>query len=94
MNNIYIINVGDFIVDGTTITARCLSASFGGDGVTSVAIPWEGTEYNPWDYKYEDGEFVLDPITIEEPVEEPTQLDRIEAQALYTALMTDTLLEV
>lgn len=29
-----------------------------------------------------------------EPVQEtPTQLDRIEAQALYTALMTDTLLE-
>lgn len=30
----------------------------------------------------------------EEPeVEEPTQLDRIEAQTMYTALMTDTLLE-
>lgn len=26
--------------------------------------------------------------------EEPTQLDRIEAQTAYTALMTDTLLEV
>lgn len=25
--------------------------------------------------------------------DEPSQLDRIEAQALYTALMTDTLLE-
>lgn len=25
--------------------------------------------------------------------EEPTQLDRIEAQTMYTALMTDTLLE-
>lgn len=25
--------------------------------------------------------------------EEPTQLDRIEAQAMYTALMTDTLIE-
>lgn len=30
-----------------------------------------------------------------EPIpEEPTQLDRVEAQALFTALMTDTLLEV
>ena len=28
-----------------------------------------------------------------EPVVLPTQLDRIEAQALYTALMTDTLIE-
>lgn len=29
-----------------------------------------------------------------EPDPEPTQLDRIEAQVAYTALMTDTLLEV
>lgn len=30
-----------------------------------------------------------------EPIEpEPTQLDRIEAQVAYTAMMTDTLLEV
>lgn len=27
------------------------------------------------------------------PQEEPSQLDKIEAQAMYTALMTDTLLE-
>lgn len=27
-------------------------------------------------------------------IEEPTQLDRIEAQITYTAMMTDTLLEV
>ena len=26
--------------------------------------------------------------------QEPTQVDRIEAQVMYTALMTDTLLEV
>ena len=28
------------------------------------------------------------------PVEMPTQLDRVEAQVAYTAMMTDTLLEV
>lgn len=28
------------------------------------------------------------------PIEEPSHLDRIEAQTMYTALMTDTLLEV
>ena len=28
-----------------------------------------------------------------EPNPEPTQLDRVEAQATYTAMMTDTLLE-
>lgn len=33
-------------------------------------------------------------IVEEEPIEEePTQLDRIEAQVTYTAMMTDTLLE-
>ena len=50
-------------------------------------------------YKYEDGEAVertqaeidADISAIPEP--EPSQLDRIEAQGLYTALMTDTLLE-
>jgi hypothetical protein len=33
-----------------------------------------------------------EPEPVPEP--EPTQLDRIEAQATYTAMMTDTLLEV
>ena len=31
--------------------------------------------------------------SIQNVVQEPTQEDRIEAQVLYTALMTDTLLE-
>ena len=30
----------------------------------------------------------------EDEVAEPTQLDRVEAQVTYTAMMTDTLLEV
>ena len=30
----------------------------------------------------------------EEESTEPSQLDRVEAQATYTAMMTDTLLEV
>lgn len=29
-----------------------------------------------------------------DPAETPTQLDRVEAQVTYTAMMTDTLLEV
>ena len=50
---------------------------------------------------YENGKYVRD-LTPEEEAEdksmldiskEPTQEDRIEAQVLYTALMTDTLLE-
>lgn len=33
-------------------------------------------------------------ITIIEEANEPSQIDRIEAQVTYTAMMTDTLLEV
>ena len=50
-------------------------------------------EGNVADYKYIDGEFVYDPLPIVEAVEEPSQLDIIEAQVAYTAMMTDTLLE-
>ena len=47
------------------------------------------------DYRWQDGAFVYDPLPEPEPVpEEPSQLDRVEAQATYTAMMTDTLLEV
>ena len=46
------------------------------------------------EYRYVDGEFVHDPLPAEEAVEEPSQVDRIEAQVVYTAMMTDTLLEV
>ena len=50
-------------------------------------------EGNVLDYKYINGEFVYDPLPIRKPEPEPTQLDRIEAQLTYTAMMTDTLLE-
>ena len=43
-------------------------------------------------YKIVDSELIYDPIP--EPEEEPSQLDIIEAQVTYTAMMTDTLLEV
>lgn len=38
--------------------------------------------------------YTFEEAPLPEPVEpEPTQLDRVEAQATYTAMMTDTLLE-
>lgn len=41
-----------------------------------------------------DGSVYVEPQTPEQPSDtQPTQLDRIEAQVLYTALMTDTILE-
>lgn len=47
-----------------------------------------------YEYKYINGSFVHEPLPVEPEVEVPTQLDVIEAQIMYTAMMTDTLLEV
>ena len=53
----------------------------------------KGTESNPfWDE--DDYEIVLMYFPYKEEYLEPTQLDMIEAQVTYTAMMTDTLLEV
>lgn len=40
------------------------------------------------------GEYTIEDDGRPKPDEQPTQLDRVEAQATYTAMMTDTLLEV
>lgn len=49
---------------------------------------------NIYDYQYIDGEFIYNPLpVIEEDTWQPTQLDTIEAQVIYTAMMTGTLLE-
>lgn len=46
------------------------------------------------DYLFINGSYVYDPLPIPpEPDPEPTPEDRLEAQVLYTAMMTDTLLE-
>ena len=59
------------------------------------AVPVEELpEGNVADYRWDNG-FVYDPQPKEpEPEEMPTQLDILEAQVTYTAMMTDTLLEV
>lgn len=49
-------------------------------------------EGNICDYLYINGEYVYDPLPVEPIIEEPSQLDKIEAQTYYTAMMTDTLL--
>lgn len=40
------------------------------------------------------GKYTIEEDGQPEPTAEPTQLDQIEAQVTYTAMMTDTLLEV
>ena len=48
---------------------------------------------NVTDYRYDGGKYIYDPIPEPEPPEpEPSDMDRLEAQVTYTAMMTDTLL--
>lgn len=83
----YALNLGD--------DNRILSACICLEGFEYVNIVDELPEDNINDYRYIDGEYVYDPLPIpEEPEEKPSQLDIIEAQVTYTAMMTDTLLEV
>ena len=49
-------------------------------------------EGNCADYRYVDSVWIYDPLPV--PEAEPSQLDIIEAQVTYIAMMTDTLLEV
>ena len=62
--------------------------------MSSVILPW--SEQNEEIAKHEayKGEYEVFEDAIPEPVVEPTQVDRIEAQVTYTAMMTDTLLGV
>ena len=45
------------------------------------------------DYLYVNGEYLHSPLPVEPVIEQPTQLDIIEAQIMYTAMITGTLLE-
>jgi len=73
---------------------RVLSATYSRFAHKDAVIVDKLPDGNIADYRYENGEFVYDPVTVEEVVVAPSQLDRIEAQVTYTAMMTDTLLEV
>ena len=73
---------------------RVLSATFEKYAPDGSVLVDELPEGNLADYRWHDGDFVYDPLPEPDPVpEEPSQLDRVEAQATYTAMMTDTLLE-
>lgn len=83
----YALNLAD---DG-----RILSAAYEKYAVEGMPLVDELPDGDISDYLYQDGQYVYDPLPErEEPEAEPTQLDLIEAQVTYTALMTDTLLEV
>lgn len=54
-------------------------------------------KYGRYNYKYVEGKVVEvaegEKPTIKEPEQQATAQDKIEAQVMYTAMMTDTLLE-
>ena len=73
---------------------RILSATFAKYAPSDAVLVDELPDGNLADYRWQNGAFVYDPLPEPDPVpEEPSQLDRVEAQATYTAMMTDTLLE-
>ena len=47
---------------------------------------------NIYEYIYVDDEYIHNPLPVVEVEEKPSQLDVIEAQIAYTAMMTGTLL--
>ena len=73
---------------------RVLSVTFEKYATVNAVIVEELPEGDVSSYRYVDGEFIYDPVPVVEVEEQPTQLDRIEAQLVDTAMMTDTLLEV
>ena len=74
---------------------RVLSATFEKYAQYGSVLVDDLHDGNLSDYRWQDGAFVYDPLPEPEPEPEtPSQLDRVEAQATYTAMMTDTLLEV
>ena len=86
MKEKYALNLAD---DG-----RVLSATFEKYAPVCSVLVDELPDGNLSDYRWQDGVFVLEPLPEPEPEPEtPSQLDRVEAQVTYTAMMTDTLLE-
>ena len=84
----YVLNLAE---DNRILSAWVVIEGQSYEGMVIVDTLPEGDITN---YKYINNEYVYDPLPEPEPIEpEPTQLDMVEAQALYTAMMTDTLLE-
>ena len=59
--------------------------------ISPVEMDWNETNEEIAKREAYNGEYTIEG---EEELVEPSQLDKIEAQVVYTAMMTDTLLEV
>lgn len=82
----YALNLGE---DG-----RILSAAYASHAPENATLVEEMPSGNISDYLLVEGNYVYDPIPVKQVEEVPSQLERMEAQLVYTAMMTDTLLEV
>ena len=81
----FALNLGD---NGRVLSA--CPAEYAARGQTIVAALPDG---DLPDRRYVAGEYILDPLPDAPAAEEsPSRLDRVEAQALYTALMMGTLI--
>ena len=74
--------------------SRILSVTYEKYAPADAVLVDELPEGNIADYIFLNREFVHDPIPVDPIDEKPSQLDILEAQVTYTAMMTDTLLEV
>lgn len=79
----YALNIGD---DG-----RVLSVTYEEYGTQEMPVVDSVPDGNASDYLYVDGSYVYDPVPAKE--EEPSEFELMQAQILYTAIMTDTLIE-
>lgn len=57
-------------------------------------MPYSKTNEEIAKHEAYNGEYTIEDDGKPDPEDTPTKLDRVEAQATYTAMMTDTLLEV
>ena len=72
---------------------RILSATYEEYASPENVLVDELPEGDISEYLYVGGQYVHDPLPIPEVEEQPSQLDVLEAQVTYTAMMTDTLLK-
>ena len=60
--------------------------------MSSVTVPYSAENEEAAKREAYKGEYEIFENGIPEPLEQPTQLDRLEAQLAYTAMMTETLI--
>lgn len=64
------------------------------DSLSAVEVPWSESNEEIAKKEAYNGEYTIEDDGQPDPADTPSQLDVIEAQVTYTAMMTDTLLEV